>query len=114
MNIKNILLAIILYMFFSTSSVFMKFASLQDSLFMSLVFYALSMGTLGVFAILWQKLLEKFDLSKVYVFKSTTIIWGMIFGFLIFKEPITIKMIIGSIITIIGICIIIGDKKNEE
>lgn len=112
MNLKNILLAIILYLFFSTSSIFMKFAAMQNSLFSSIIFYGLSMVTLGIFAILWQKLLKKFDLSKVYVFKATTIIWGMVFGFLIFKEPITFSMIIGSIITIIGISIIIGDNKN--
>ena len=113
MNLKNVFLSIVLYMFFSTSSVFMKYASSQQTLFMSLVFYALSMLTLGIFALLWQKLLKKFDLSKVYVFKSTTIIWGMIFGFLLFREPVTIKMIIGSVITIIGICLIIGDKQDE-
>ena len=113
MNFKNVLLAIILYLFFSTSSVFMKFASMQESLFKSIIFYGLAMLTLGVFALLWQKLLKKFDLSKVYIFKSTTIIWGMIFGFLIFRETITINMIIGSIITIIGIAIIIGGKEHE-
>ncbi len=113
MNFKNVLLAIILYLFFSTSSIFMKFASMQNTLFKSIIFYGLSMGTLGVFAILWQKLLTKFDLSKVYIFKATTIIWGMVFGFLIFKESVTINMIIGSIITIIGISIIIGGKENE-
>lgn len=113
MNFKNILLAIILYLFFSTSSIFMKFASMQNTLFKSIIFYGLSMLTLGTFALLWQKLLKKFDLSKVYIFKATTIIWGMIFGFLIFKETININMIIGSIITIIGISIIIGGTERE-
>lgn len=113
MNYKNILLSIILYLFFSTSSVFMKFASIQSNLFLSMLFYILSMMILAIFAFLWQKLLKKYDLSKVYIFKATTIIWGMLFGFLIFKESISINMIIGSIITIIGISIIIGGKDND-
>lgn len=113
MNYKNIILAIILYLFFSTSSVFMKFASTQNNLFYSLIYYGLSMLTLAIFALLWQKLLKKYDLSKVYIFKATTIIWGMVFGFLIFKESISVNMIIGSVITIIGIYIIIRGKENE-
>lgn len=113
MKFKNILLAVILYLFFSTSSVFMKFASMQNSLFNSIIFYGLSMLTLGIFALLWQTLLKKFDLSKVYIFKSTTIIWGMVFGALLFNEIISINMIIGSIITIMGIAIIIGGRENE-
>ncbi len=71
------------------------------------------MLTLGIFALLWQTLLKKFDLSKVYIFKSTTIIWGMVFGALLFNEIISINMIIGSIITIMGIAIIIGGRENE-
>ncbi len=97
----------------SLSSVLMKFASLQNPLFNKLLFYFFSLATLGLFAILWQKLLKNNKLSTVYVFKSTTIIWGMIFGAILFQEQITIKMIIGSIITALGVAIIIKEGTNE-
>lgn len=113
MNWKNVLLAIILYIFLSLSSVFMKFAALQTSLTKQGMFYGFSIITLGIFALLWQKLLKKYNLSKVYVFKATTIIWGMIFGYIFFKEIITWKMILGAFITICGVCVILGERKHE-
>jgi drug/metabolite transporter (DMT)-like permease len=113
MNIKNVELSILLFAFLSLSSVFMKFASLEKILLYKGIYYCLSIFTLGIFALLWQKLLKKYDLSKVYVFKATTIIWGMLFGFLIFGEKIKFTMIIGSIITILGIIIVIKEGKHE-
>lgn len=112
MKIKNILLAVILYAFMSLSSVFMKLASLESSITKKMFFYVASIFTLGIFAILWQKLLKKFDLSKVYVFKATTIIWGMLFGYMIFHENINYQMIIGALITVIGVIVIIREEKQ--
>ena len=113
MKIKNVILAIFLYMFFSLSGVFMKYASLSNELIYIILFYGLSMLTLAIFAVLWQKLLVKYDLSKVYIFKTTTIIWGMIFGYLLFSESITLNMIVGSIITMVGISVIILEERGE-
>ena len=91
----------------------MKFASLQNNIFYKLVFFGLSILTLGFFSIAWQKLLNKFALSKVYFFKATTIIWGMIFGILLFNEKVTINMIIGAIITALGVAeILVGEKHD--
>jgi drug/metabolite transporter (DMT)-like permease len=113
MKIKSVLFAVIIYLFFSLSSVFMKFASLQNNIFYKLVFFGLSILTLGFFSIAWQKLLNKFALSKVYFFKATTIIWGMIFGILLFNEKVTINMIIGAIITALGVAeILVGEKHD--
>lgn len=113
MNFKNILIAVFLYAFLSLSSVFMKFASLQNELLYKVLLYGLAMMFLGIFAILWQKMLKKFDLSKVYIFKSTTIIWGMIFGLIFFSEKISVQMIIGALITIFGVCIMIMEGQHE-
>ena len=71
MKIKSVLFAIVIYLFFSLSSVFMKFASLQSNMFYKLVFFGLSILTLGIFSIAWQRLLNKFDLSKVYFLPSS-------------------------------------------
>ena len=113
MKIKSVLFAIVIYLFFSLSSVFMKFASLQSNMFYKLVFFGLSILTLGIFSIAWQRLLNKFDLSKVYFFKATTIIWGMIFGILLFNEEVTINMIIGVVETTLGVATILTGEKND-
>ena len=97
----------------SLSSVFMKYASMQEAIMQKGIFYIISILTLGLFAILWQKLLVKNQLNKVYVFKSTTIIWGMIFGYILFKEQINIQMIIGAFLALMGVIIIIKGGNYE-
>ncbi|HIS86803.1 MAG TPA: EamA family transporter [Candidatus Caccenecus avistercoris] len=91
----------------------MKYASMQEAIMQKGIFYIISILTLGLFAILWQKLLVKNQLNKVYVFKSTTIIWGMIFGYILFKEQINIQMIIGAFLALMGVIIIIKGGNYE-
>lgn len=114
MKKSNILFAIFIYTIFPLSSVFMKLASGNDDLIIKAIFFCLSIGALGVFSILWQKLLKTVDLTKAYLFKSTTIIWNVIYGIILFSEKITINMIMGIIITTIGVMItIVGGKEVE-
>lgn len=113
MSLKSIVFGIIIYCLFSLSSVFMKFASLQSNLIYKGLLFCLSIGVLGIFSILWQKLLSKLNLTKAYYFKGTTLIWGLIYGVLIFKEKVSINMIIGVIVSLVGVILILGEKNHE-
>ena len=114
MNKKYILLAIIIYAIFPISSVLMKYASININIVIKISLFCASIGVLGIFSILWQKLLKNVDLVKAYVFKSTTVIWSAIYGVLLFEEKISINMILGLGITTLGIIItILGDAVNE-
>ena len=114
MNKKNIIFAIVIYTIFPLSSVFMKMASANNHLLIKMILFCLSIGVLGIFSILWQKLLQNVDLVKAYIFKSTTIIWSVIYGVLLFSEKVTINMILGMIITTIGVIITILGGKYEK
>lgn len=114
MKKNNIIFAIAIYTIFPLSSVFMKLASGTEELFIKLIFFCLSIGVLGLFSILWQKLLNSVDLVKAYLFKSTTVIWNVIYGILLFNENVTVNMMIGMIITTAGVMItIVGGKQDE-
>lgn len=113
MNVKNIIFGTTIYGLFSLSSVFMKFASMAENIIGKLVLFCISIIMLGVFSILWQKMLNKMNLNRAYYFKATTIIWGLLMGVIFFQEKISFNMIIGSIICLIGVIIILGDKKYE-
>lgn len=115
MKKKDILFAIFIYTIFPLSSVIMKIAANQENFIIKMVLFGLSIGVLGIFSLLWQKLLEKVDLVKAYIFKSTTIIWTVIYGMILFNEQITISMILGMTITTIGVIItVLGGKENEQ
>lgn len=114
MKKKDMLFAIIIYTIFPLSSVIMKIASNYDNLVMKILLFCLSIGVLGIFSILWQKLLKNVDLIKAYIFKSTTIIWSIIYGVILFDEHITLNMIIGMLVTTAGVIItILGGKENH-
>ena len=61
---------------------------------------------IGIYAILWQQVLERVELSFAYMFKGTTLVFTMLIAALLFGEAITIPNIIGSVIIIIGITLL--------
>ena len=112
MKTKDILFAIFIYVIFPFSSIFMKYASLNERLLYKIILYICSISVLAIFSILWQKLLKKVDLTKAYLFKSTTIIWNVLYGIILFNEKIKPTMIAGLLITSIGIIIVILSEKR--
>ncbi len=113
MSVKSFIFGTVIYCLFSLSSVFMKLASMQESIINKGLLYCVSVGILGIFSILWQKLLSKLNLNKAYFFTGTTIVWGLIYGVIIFNEKVTINMLIGALICLFGVLVILGDKNYE-
>ncbi len=90
----------------SLSSLFIKYAGKYETLSREfLFFYFLAIVCLGVFAIMWQFLLELIPLTTAYLRKGILYILILIWSVILFKEQVTINNIIGSIIIIAGICI---------
>ena len=65
-----------------------------------------AVGLIGAYAVLWQQVLRRIELSTAYLFKGTTLIFTMLFAALLFGEPITVANIIGSLIIITGITLL--------
>ena len=68
-----------------------------------IIFYVLAVGCLGVFAIMWQFLLEWLPLTTAYLRKGILYILILAWSVILFGEKVTIPNIIGSIIIIAGI-----------
>lgn len=108
---KYVLLHLLLF-FFSFCGVFSKLAATNDFLsFKFCMFYGISILILGIYAILWQQILKKFSLTTAFFNKAVTIIWGMLWGALFFKEQITVNMIIGTIVVLLGIGMVVKDYE---
>ena len=107
-GIYGILVAVNLL--YACVSIFTKYASQQD--FMSLAYclgIAGAIGVMGVYAICWQQILKRVELSTAYMFKGTSLIFIMLFAFALFDEPITIMNIIGAAVIITGITLFAHD-----
>ena len=84
-----------------------KMAALQAPMsWPYLLWFCGALAIIGVYAILWQQVLRRIELSTAYMFKGTTLIFTMLIAALLFGETITIPNIIGSVIIVTGIVIL--------
>ncbi|MEG1847632.1 MAG: transporter [Lachnospiraceae bacterium] len=110
-TMKDIILLQGVVLIFSISSVVAKMASGQTLLSAGFFFfYGLEIAVLGVYAILWQQLIKKFDLSIAYANKAMGLLWTLVWAVVIFHEKITITNIIGLSLVIAG-TIILNSKE---
>ena len=94
-------------MIYTASGVFAKLASGNPFLSLKFIlFYGAEFCVLGIYALLWQQIIKRVDLSIAYANRAMAIIWSMIWAVLIFKDNITVKNIIGVIIVLIGTMIV--------
>lgn len=85
-------------------TLFTKYASQQE--FCSMAYclgLAGAVGVMGAYAICWQQILKRVELSTAYMFKGTSLIFIMLFAFALFGEPITIMNVVGAAVIIAGI-----------
>lgn len=68
--------------------------------------YASLILILAVYAVLWQQVLKRVKLSVATANKAATIIWGMLWGILFFKEEMTLRRIACAAVIFIGIIVL--------
>lgn len=105
-------LHLLLFMY-SLESVCSKTAAAQEMFsFKFFLFYGLVLFLLLIYALAWQRILKYMPLTVAYANKGITIVWGMIWGALLFHEAITVKTVIGGVIILIGIYMVV--TNNEQ
>ena len=114
-NLKTVLILQLAVLFYTLSSVAGKFASAYSFLsFPFIALYGVEIAILGIYAIVWQQIIKRVDLSIAYTNRSLSLMWSMIWSSLFFREAITVQNVIGVIIIIIGVMIVNGTEKEEE
>ena len=113
-NKKVILLLNIAFFIYSLSSVMSKLAAGKEPF--SLVWILLYGGVLMVlmiYAVLWQIALGKTDLITAYSNKAVVVIWGLLWGAVLFGEHLSFPKIAGVLVIIAGILTISRGEKND-
>lgn len=114
-KIKDIFMLQGVFFIYSINSIIAKLASGQESFsFKFLMLYGLELAVLGIYAVLWQQVIKKFELSVAYANKAVTLIWAMIWGAFLFKEQITLPKVGGILLVIAGIIILNSAKEEQE
>jgi drug/metabolite transporter (DMT)-like permease len=108
-------LHIILAMF-SVSGIFSKLAAAEQMLSPRwIMYYGAVLLFLFVYAIAWQQIIKKMPIVTAYANKAAMVIWGIIWGRIIFKENITPFKIVGAVIIIVGVYLVVtGDDDMKE
>ncbi|SOC03761.1 DMT family transporter [Pseudobutyrivibrio ruminis] len=103
----------VIILIFSVNSICSKFASQNQFLSPKwILFYGIVICILGFYAIAWQQVLKHLPLITTYANKAATTIWGLIWGFVVFGEQITLQKVIGAIVVIIGVYLVVsGDEE---
>ena len=115
-KVKNYIVLHLLFALVSLSSVCSKFASGCEFLSLKYCFWQCGMiGFLGLYAIGWQQIIKRMPLGAAYVNKAATVLWGLIWGLLIFRESLTPGKIIGAVIVAAGVVLFaLADNEIPE
>ena len=106
-----------LLLLFSTSGIFSKLASGYP--FMSagfIICYGGMVCVLGVYAIGWQQIIKRLPLTTAYANRAVTVVWGIVWGTVLFGEPVTWQKVLGAVVVLFGVALyaLAGDDENAS
>lgn len=73
----------------------------------------MTISVMGIYAVLWQKVLSIIPLNRAYLYKSSGIIISLMYAYIFFGEEITVKNILGALMIVIGILILSYKQKTN-
>ena len=115
---SNIKYMVILHLFlaiYSLTGVASKYAAQYELLSVQFIlYYGIVLFGLFLYAIAWQQIIKHMPLVTAYANRGATVIWGIMWGYFLFAEQITIRKVIGAVIIICGIVFIVTEDAREE
>ena len=109
---------LILHLFlagYSLTGVASKFAGGEEFLSSKfIVYYGIVLFGLFLYALGWQQIIKRMPLITAYANRGVTVIWGIIWGYFIFSEEITVRKLIGAAVIVAGIVLIVTEDAKQE
>lgn len=112
-KLKNILLLQGVVVVYTISGVMSKNASAsKGDPVRFLFFFGMEFVILGIYALLWQQIIKRFELSVAYANRSMSVLWSMVWAVVFFHDTITLHNMIGVLLVVTGTIIINTDTKE--
>ena len=112
--IKNIAVLQAVVIVYTLSSVVAKFATGKELFsFSFFLFYGLEVFILGIYALLWQQMIKKFDLSVAYANRAMALLWSAVWAVVLFGDRLDEKRLFGIFLVIVGTVIVNMDQPKE-
>lgn len=113
-KVKVLFLLHMMLMIYSTSGICSKMAAKQSFLSLPFCFYyGMVILLLGFYAIGWQQVIKRIPLTMAFANKAVTVVWGIIWGVLVFHESLTPAKIVGAVIVVTGV-VLFAISDGEE
>ena len=110
-RLKDILILQAVIIVYTLSSVMAKLASGQEPLSIGFcLFYLAELFILGIYALLWQQMIKKFELSVAYANRAMALLWSLVWAVIIFHDQVTVKNVIGVLLVIVGTFIVNSEE----
>lgn len=100
---------------YSCSGILSKLAS--EYSFASVEFvlcYGGMIGLLGIYAICWQQIIKRLPLTTAYANRAVTVIWGMVWGVVIFSEHLSFLQVFGGLVVLAGVALYAFEEGRSE
>lgn len=112
-NKKHFLLLHFFLIIYSLSGICGKIAAMESFLSSSFMFfYCLILLTLVIYSLGWQQIIKVLPLSTAFANKAITVVWGLVWGKLLFNENITTGKLIGIGFIVAGIVLFSYSGKS--
>lgn len=100
---------------YSVHTIIAKLVS--DAPFLSFQFcilFFMEFAVLGIYAICWQKILKRFDLSVAYMNKAAVLLWSLVWNWLFFHDDVTASKLFGIFFVILGIIMLNSQSVSKN
>ena len=107
----------LLLVLYSCSGILSKFAAGYPFLsFGFCVCYAGIIMLLGIYAICWQQIIKRLPLTTAYANRAVTVVWGIVWGTVLFGESVTWQKVLGAVVVLFGVALyaLAGDDENAS
>lgn len=105
---KVVIILLFVNLLFSTVSIAVKYTSMQEIIsFKYLIGIGVIVLLLGSYAVVWQQILKRVNITLAYMFKATGIIYVLLYSVLLFGETLTVWNVIGAATIVVGILLFV-------
>ena len=112
---RTLLALHILLLLYSSSGVLSKSAALRPPMSFGFVaLYAGMLAVLFVYAIGWQQVIKRLPLTLAFANKAIYVVWGIVWGVLLFGERLTPGMVAGAVLVMAGIVLFSTDPADAS
>lgn len=96
---------------YTLSGIAAKFASNYEFLSVGFILcYGGEIFILGIYAIVWQQIIKRVDISIAYANRALAIFWSMLWAAILFREQITVQNILGVVLILAGTLVVNSDE----